>query len=304
VNAFMPYTQLETRSCPVCRGNPASLAASEGIFQLYRCRCGMLYTRNPLTIDSKRDHYRALASSRGLSIASYHNLSTQIRSLSLYARVLQYLQAYLPRQKEIRLVDVGCAGGLFLLSTQVLEHPRLIACGLAFEPAEKAATEYHTGYPAYMLEEAGERLADWADVVTVLNVLEHVNHPDAFLETLRTILRPRGLLIADVPNNQVMTWKARTLNRWPPLDLGEHINHFTPRTLDVLLANHGFKSIKRLPGFVQGSSGFGLVPSLKQNLRWLAAFFFFYLTAGRLQTFINYTSIYRKENPQSRNHEA
>lgn len=296
-----PEPQLEIRSCPLCHRVTGEAAGREGKFELYRCRCGMLYTRNPLTINSKRDHYRTLAPS-SLPAGSYHNLSTQIRSLPLYSQVLQHLRSHLPRQAEIRLVDVGCAGGLFLLAAQVLEHPGLTARGVAFEPGEKAATEYHTGYPAYMLEEAGEQLAHWADVVTMLNVLEHVNHPDGFLETIRAILKPQGRLIADVPNNLVMSWKSGMLRRWPPLDLGEHINHFTPQTMDALLAKHGFLNRKRLPGLVQGASGFGLVPGFLQYVRWLAAFFLFHLSARRLQLFVNYTAIYQKEDIRRGSH--
>ena len=300
---LLSEVKVETRLCPLCQRDAGHLAAREGIFQLYRCQCGMVYTRNPPSMESKRDHYLAMASCRSLPGSSYHNLSTQIRSLPLYSQVLQHLRDHLPRQDEVHLVDVGCAGGLFLLAAEVLERPGLTMRGLAFDPAEKVATEYHTGCPAHMLEEAGEHLANWADVVTVLNVLEHVNHPDAFLETIRGILRPQGLLVIDVPNNQVMIWKARMLHRWPPLDLGEHINHFTPCTLDVLLANHGFVNLKRLPGLVQGASGFGISPSLKQYVRWLGAFFLFHLSARRLQLFINYTALYQKEHLTGVSHE-
>ena len=295
-NMLLSEVKVETRSCPLCQRDAGNLVASEGIFQLFRCQCGMVYTRNPPTIERKRDHYRAMASSRSLPVSSYHNLSTQVRSLLLYAQVLQHLRDYLPRQDEVHLVDAGCAGGLFLLAAEVLKQPGLRVRGLAFEPAEKVATEYHTGCQAYMLEEAGELLAHWADVVTVLNVLEHVNNPDNFLETMRGILRPKGLLVVDVPNNQVMMWKARMLNRWPPLDIGEHINHFTPRTLDVLLGNHGLVNLMRLPGLVQGASGFGLSPSLWQYLRWWGAFFLYHLSVRRVQLFVNYTSIYQKEH--------
>jgi len=301
----LPDAELEIRACPLCQRDTGNLENCEGVYQLYGCQCGMVYTRNAPTIESKRARYLAMASCQSLPGMSYHNVSTQIRSIPLYSQVLQHLRDYLPRQAEIHLVDVGCAGGLFLLGAQVLENPgitHIVARGLAFEPAEKAATEYHTGFPAYMLEEAGEKLANWADVVTVLNVLEHVNHPDNFLETIWGILRPKGLLVTDVPNNQVMIWKARMLRRWPPLELGEHINHFTPTTMDVLLAGHGFSNLKRLPGLVQGTSGFGVSPSLKQYLRWLAALFLFYLSARRLQLFINYTSIYQKAELKGGSH--
>jgi 2-polyprenyl-3-methyl-5-hydroxy-6-metoxy-1,4-benzoquinol methylase len=296
--------KVEIRSCPVCQRDAGSLVACEGIFQLFHCQCGMVYTRNPPTIKSKKDNYRAMASSRSLPVSSYHNLSTQVRSLLLYAQVLQHLRDYLPRQDAVHLVDVGCAGGLFLLGAEVLINPGLKVRGLAFEPGEKLATEYHTGCQAYLLDVASEQLAKWADVVTVLNVLEHVNNPVSFLETMRVVLKPKGLLVVDVPNNQVLLGKSRMLNRWPLLDIGEHINHFTPRTLDVLLGNHGFVNLMRLPGLVLGASGFGLSPSLWKYLRWWGAFIMFHLSLRRIQLFINYTAIYQKEHLKGESHET
>jgi len=268
---------------------------------LYSCSCGMLYTRNPWTIAGKRAHYQELATSSGW--ISYHNLMTQLRSTLLYSHVLRELSQHLPRQEELHFVDFGCAGGLFLLATQVVNYPGVIQSrGIAFEPGEKSATESYTGYPVVMMEEAGEKLRRWADVVTMLNVLEHVNHPDDCLDTVREVLRPQGLLIVDVPNNQVMRWKARILRRWPPLALEEHINHFTPRTLDGLLRAHGFQRVRRLSGLVQGASGFGFSPTFKQYLRWTLASLLFHLSAQRVQLFIHYAAIYRKLGNKARQH--
>ena len=62
---------------------------------------------------------------------------------------------------------------------------------------------------------------------------------------LKRILKPGGLLLIDVPNNAVVSLRGRLLHRFPELDLGEHINHFVPSTLDGLLLRAGFTPVRR-----------------------------------------------------------
>jgi SAM-dependent methyltransferase len=73
-----------------------------------------------------------------------------------------------------------------------------------------------------------------------MNVLEHVSDPFTLLGQLRRILKPGGLLLIDVPNNSVVSLRGGLRQRWPELDLGEHVNHFVPATPDRLLIRAGF----------------------------------------------------------------
>ncbi|MCS6806067.1 MAG: class I SAM-dependent methyltransferase [Acidobacteriota bacterium] len=77
------------------------------------------------------------------------------------------------------------------------------------------------------------------DVVTMIELLEHVPAPDRFLQAAARWLRPGGLLYITTPN-------ARSLNRWvlgldwsvfaPP----EHITIWTARGLIAALTRNGF----------------------------------------------------------------
>jgi len=50
----------------------------------------------------------------------------------------------------------------------------------------------------------------------------------------------------------VVSLRGSLLGRWPALDLGEHINHFVPSTLDRLLMRSGFSPAKRFFGMYKG----------------------------------------------------
>ncbi len=298
--------ETEMRACPVCNSNAYRLQSRQDVFALVRCRdCGMLYTHNPPTTASKLAYYNEMARRRASSDAAvsraFFTLANQIKSVPLYSNALCAIRNRYP-QGTVHLVDVGCGGGLFLLGAQVAEDafnidrvPRFNISGVAFDPMEKRDTEKFAGCPVLMIEQAGEKLSHWADVVTMFNVLEHVNDPAKCLATAKRMLQDAGILVVDVPNNQVVSWRGRFLRRWPRLDLCEHINHFTPATLDRLMKSMGFELSDRLGGLVQAAAGFGLRTTLKQRLRWAVASVLFRATVKKFQVFPHMTVLYVKK---------
>jgi 2-polyprenyl-3-methyl-5-hydroxy-6-metoxy-1,4-benzoquinol methylase len=82
------------------------------------------------------------------------------------------------------------------------------------------------------------------DVVTLINVLEHLRDPAATLQNIKAkLLKPDGLLIIDVPNEfndfQAIADKEYGLNQWwvcPP----NHINYFSATSVKKLLADCGY----------------------------------------------------------------
>ncbi len=302
--------ETEERQCPVCNSIAWRRESTEEVFWLARCSaCGMVYTHNPPTIGSKLAYYAARARRRkdtgGGASAAFYTLANQIKSVPLYSVSLRAIRDRYPRG-TVNIADVGCGGGLFLLGAQAVEDPfnierapRFNVRGVAFDPMEKRDTEKHAGCPVFMIDHDAEQLTDWANVATMFNVLEHVNDPAKCLRIVRQILRDDGLLVVDVPNNQVVAWRGKLLKRWPRLDLGEHINHFTPQSLDRLMERSGFRPVSRLPGLVQGAAGFGTRPTAKQRLRWLLAAVLFFSTWKKLQIFPHMTVLYVKK-PHSR----
>lgn len=82
------------------------------------------------------------------------------------------------------------------------------------------------------------------DVVTLLNVLEHLRHPPETLRNIREkLLKPNGLLVVEVPNEfndfQTAANAEYGLNEWwvcPPI----HLNYFSTTTLKAVLEKSGF----------------------------------------------------------------
>jgi 2-polyprenyl-3-methyl-5-hydroxy-6-metoxy-1,4-benzoquinol methylase len=303
-------TSLEERDCPACGSSARTGTLSrEGEFELVRCReCRMLYTHRVRSIAGKIEHYDQMARERmdttsGLSPAHY-GLANQIKSVGLYERVLQFIVKTMPTG-NVNFVDVGCAGGLLLLAAQSVDGyncgvpPRFQVRGISIDPRERSETERSVGCPVLFPDEAAEEWAGWADVVTLMNVLEHVDDPLALLGQLKRILKAGGLLVIDVPNNAVVSLRGGVLGRWPELDLGEHINHFVPGTLDGLLTRAGFAPVRRLFGLFRGIEGIAAAPGMRTGMRWFAASAVMVGTMRKVQLFAHMTMAYRSVPGQS-----
>jgi 2-polyprenyl-3-methyl-5-hydroxy-6-metoxy-1,4-benzoquinol methylase len=85
------------------------------------------------------------------------------------------------------------------------------------------------------------------DAVTMLQVLEHVADPRSTLAVVRTLLRPGGVLVVEVPN--IDCWPVKLLGRRHRHFAKHHFTFFSPRTLTQLLRESGFDvvSVTRPP---------------------------------------------------------
>jgi len=301
---FTPAQARIDRDCPACGSASHSAPLSnENGYDLVRCnQCRMLFTHTVQTIEAKIAHYDKLANERvdttSVLSPAHYGLANQIKSVGLYERVLQYVVGEIP-QGDINFVDVGCAGGLFLLAAQSIDGyhcgvaPRFKVRGISIDPRERSETERNVGCPVLFPDEAAKAWAEWADVVTLMNVLEHVCSPFELLGQLRRIMKPGGILLIDVPNNAVVSLRGRLLHRWPELDLGEHINHFVPSTLDTALIRAGFTPRRRFHGMFGGVESLAIKPGLQSAVRWTAASAIMTATLRRIQLFPHMTMAYK-----------
>ncbi|PKN08838.1 MAG: hypothetical protein CVU73_06285 [Deltaproteobacteria bacterium HGW-Deltaproteobacteria-8] len=103
-----------------------------------------------------------------------------------------------------------------------------------------------------------------ADMVAAYFVLEHAARPLEFLRDCARILRVGGLCVLEVPD----------LHAYPKspvsLLLYEHLNHFSPRTLDRLCRAAGLEAVHM--GARECSRGYGFAAMLRKSGRVLPAY--------------------------------
>ncbi len=79
------------------------------------------------------------------------------------------------------------------------------------------------------------------DVVTFWQAFEHMPRPCEVLETVRTVLRPGGVLVIAVPNFSSFQ-SILFRSRWYHLDLPRHTFHYDPQNLSALVSRYGFRT--------------------------------------------------------------
>jgi 2-polyprenyl-3-methyl-5-hydroxy-6-metoxy-1,4-benzoquinol methylase len=151
-----------------------------------------------------------------------------------------------------RVLDIGAGTGDFVRFMRESGHD---AEGIepAQEPsdaARKRGLPIHTATLSSWASDPSN--AGTADVVVMLNVLEHVPDPELMLAQIRTLLSPGGLVVIRVPNDfsEMQDAAQRKLKKEPWwICAPDHINYFSVQSLQSFLANSGMQTVYAMTDF-------------------------------------------------------
>ena len=217
---------------------------SEKNFNLsvYRClRCGLI----ALDFDSDRENREEI-----------HNFWWEKTWLDTYSSFkekmnLNYIEKLRFFENKIhgrKILDVGCGCGFFLsvakkggwdtvgvdISQPATDYAKNI---LGLEVLHSTVSE--TNFPN-----------DYFDLITMWDVLEHLDNPSGVMNELRRILKPKGLLVIETPNVLSLTHLIAHISY--KLSFGKfiyfvkkiyipsHLFYFSKRTLVNMLRRSGF----------------------------------------------------------------
>jgi 2-polyprenyl-6-hydroxyphenyl methylase / 3-demethylubiquinone-9 3-methyltransferase len=133
-------------------------------------------------------------------------------------------------------LDVGCGGGLV---AEPLARMGAIVTGIEPEDANIAAARAHAAGQGLAIDYRAVRAEDMAaegrtfDVVTCLEVIEHVPDVAAFLAVVARLVRPGGLLILSTLNRTLKSYAlaiigAEYVLRWVPAGTHQWDRFVTP----------------------------------------------------------------------------
>ena len=169
-----------------------------------------------------------------------------------------------------KALDVGCGAGLLC---EPLARLGAKATGLDAAPENIAVARAHAGPQGLNIEYRNTAIEDFDgknyDLVTSLEVLEHVDDPQAFVTGLADCLADDGLMIISTPNRTALSklLLVELAERTGQIPRGTHHHEqfITPDELEKLLNAAGLEVIDTRGLSYGPASGFTLSENLALN---------------------------------------
>lgn len=211
-------------------------------FSIIKCiECGLLSTYpQPLPSDIgkyyKSSHYISHATdNKGLEAAIYN----YIRKKTLASK----LDLIRNHASGNRLLDIGCATGVFLDYCQ--RHSFFVE---GIEPDEKSRIYARKQFNLKVndLDNLLKMPEKSFDVITMWHVLEHVNDIQDRMRMVKRLLTDNGTAFIALPNP--LSYDAQFYKQyWAAYDVPRHLYHFTNTSFTAFSSQQQMKIIKTVP---------------------------------------------------------
>ncbi|MBN1274071.1 MAG: class I SAM-dependent methyltransferase [Candidatus Aminicenantes bacterium] len=234
-------TGLTKHACSLCGASLRPSRYRKGKFRLWVCdRCvfGQIYPRP--SFEEVDKCYRL-----GYSEGSYEKvleLGRQVKR-DKFKRILLLLRrmGIVKNLKRESVLDLGCSDGLFLEMVREMGGIDFVGVELADEGAQRAAELLGKEKVFHgKVEEYTGRAERTFSLVTMLDLIEHVEDLDFFMASVLGLLRRKGTLVITTPNWRCLY--ARLFgSRWPYFIPPEHLLYFSPRAMYSFGAKFGLE---------------------------------------------------------------
>ena len=220
--------------CILCGVDRYAEIGEKGEFTIVKCAdCELVYTI-PIPAESKLIKLYNSWSRHDLNPAQ--SLSRRLK----YRYTTSKIKKYFPRDKQIRLLEIGCSKGHLL--DAVKTDKQIIATGIDLdEPSLDYAKS--KGHKVFMGTVEALKFPDESfDAIVAIHVMEHLYNPVKTLAEIKRILSGGGILFSIVPC--VTHIKARVAGiKWKYYSPPGHLWYFSPKTFSLLLQKAGFISV-------------------------------------------------------------
>jgi len=166
-------------------------------------------------------------------VGQYKQYASQVRSLFKNNNL-----------QQLRVLDFGCSYGSFLkLLKEQINDVEIHGIEVNDEICKKASSNLD-GAPIYCLDlkKDDKRMVprNYFDMITLLDVIEHLDDPRDYLKVLAQCAKAKGYLLLSTPNVESLNAKlygSRWILHSPPY----HMYYFGPKSITILLQQSGWK---------------------------------------------------------------
>lgn len=257
ISELQPDGVREVVACPLCSGTryvPATSPIPDileqdvnppfrgMLFQMARCTgCGLHYQR----IRPKRED---IGRFYGSDYFCYEPLSERGLVVRLLARLaarqlMRKIERHRPRTADL-FVDFGCGCGSWLEMLRGVDAPwKMVGTEIALDLVRRVE---ELGFPAHVCDDSTIQEIFEAGSVGVFymnHVIEHLHDPRGFLEKLRGLLVPGGIVVGQTPDQGCLERRVFK-DYWTQWHLPQHLVVFDKNTLADLAARAGLEVVE------------------------------------------------------------
>lgn len=207
--------------CLLC--DSTKLIALTGYESAYLCRCkncGFVFSRRVPENKELEEYY------------GVHYSRTNYLSPITVVRYCELLDEFEKFRKTNRLLDVGSGCGFLL---EIAKDRGWEVYGTELTD-EMIALGNQKGFQMRQgdISSAGFN-PEMFDIITCIEVLEHLNNPKEVVEEMFTILRPGGKVYLTTPNfNSLLRYRLKSA--YDVIEYPNHLSYYTPKTLRQLFS--------------------------------------------------------------------
>jgi len=225
-------TKNHNSKCPVCSKDSTAVEMKFNKCDIVKCNyCTHTFSQN-MQITSDEIYSAAYFVSSHKNFFSYPDLK-------LYAEIKQFIDN--GKAKEAKIIDLGCGTGNFLKYMSTFNYKKLT--GIDLIKNEDGIISYFQG------DILNYNYTEKYDVVISNMNIEHIDDVSNYIKVIDSILEKDGIIIINTINEHSLIYNlskilyklnikfvARRLYDY------HHVNHFSVKSLQLLLNNFGYQS--------------------------------------------------------------
>ena len=235
---FMDLSKTEQINCPLCEKDDFHLQCRVGSWKVVQCKhCQFVYVNPRLQKQELLKIYKSNYFDNQ-EFGYYHYTENKALRKKNFSKWVSDALAFLPSQKGIKAMDIGCATGYCLeVFNENGWKPYGIELdkGIAQELREKGFCVFDT--PLIQL-----KTTEKFNFISIFDVIEHLTDLSENAGILHSLLTDDGIVVLVTPNYE--SWQRKLFRKkWFQFKPIEHINYFARNTLHKFAADNGFEVI-------------------------------------------------------------
>lgn len=223
------------KKCDYCEGSAQNWCGENTGF-LECGKCGLVY-RNPMPTEVQLSNmYSEYYSSENIAGENTHMVSSDLSTIQ-QANYIKNLVS-----PSAKVLDFGAGTGELAA--------RLKAAGLRVDGVEYSEDAANVAYQRHgikfhtSLDQLNDKKGQF-DLITGIEVIEHLSNPDKILTELFSLLKPGGGIYLTTPNRNGLQGRLKKC-QWREAMKPFHLILFNYSSLKHLLIKNGFKSVRYL----------------------------------------------------------